>query len=680
MSTEQPVDPRAVEETKQQIRALVGEIARLTRQDVAPEIYYAEFLQRVINALAAVAGAVWVLKDGNELRLTHQINIRQAFPDDNGDDQARHGRLLQRVLKNGEHLLVPPYSSTVGDDETGNPTSYLLVLAPILDEERVLGIVEIFQRPTSSPASQRGYLRFLSEMCAHVADYLRGRKLRELTDWQSLFTEVDRFSRNVHESLDPRTTAYLIANEGRRLIGCDRVSVGIRKGNKCPIQAVSGQDTMDTRSNAVTLLGKLATAVVRSGEPLWYTGSSEDLPPQIETAVHNYVDETHTKTVAVIPLRRPSTEDLDTDESKKYRKRKTHEEIVGALVVEQIEDSRSPAEFSQSVDMVCQHSSRALANAVEHDTLFLMPLWRAIGQAKWVIQARTLPKTLAVLAAIVTVILFLALWPWDFDMKAPGTLEPTVKKNVFVEVDGTVTTLLVDHGDEVKTGQVLLEMENPELLAKFDEVIGQLQAKQSELKVVLQQQQDRSLTAAEKAEIGGRAKVIRVDIQSLEQQVVILKDQLAKLKLTSPIDGRIVTWNPRDMLMNRPLVRGDVALTVYDPSQEWHIEAYMREDRMGHVSRTIPKSGEPMKVKYVLKSDPETDLEGTLRVEGIHDAAQLHEEHEHSVRMLVDVNETDLGNPRPGTEVTIKVHCGRKPVGYCLFHELIEFIQSRLLF
>ena len=419
MTTEQPVNPEAVEETKHQIRALVGEIAQLTRQDVAPEIYYAEFLQRVINALAAVGGAVWILKDGNELRLTHQVNIRQAFPDDNGDDQNRHFRLLQRVLKNGEHLTVPPYSGTVGDEETGNPTSYLLVLAPILDDDRVQGIVEIFQRPTSSPASQRGYLRFVAEMCQHVSDYMRSRRLRELTDWQTLFTEVDRFSQAVHESLDPRTTAYLIANEGRRLVGCDRVSVGLKKGRKCPIQAVSGQDTMDTRSNAVTLLSKLATAVVRSGEPLWYTGSSEDLPPQIESAVHNYVDETHTKTVAVIPLRRPSTEVPDGDDSKHKKKQNTHDEIVGALVVEQIEDSRSPAEFAQSVDMVCKHSARALANAVEHDTLFLMPLWRSIGKAKWIIQARTLPKTLAILAAIVGLILFLALWPKDFDMQAP---------------------------------------------------------------------------------------------------------------------------------------------------------------------------------------------------------------------------------------------------------------------
>ena len=52
----------------------------------------------------------------------------------------------------------------------------------------------------------------------------------------------------VHESLDQKLTSYTIANEGRRIIGCDRVSVAIRKGRKCVIEAISGQDFAIVRS------------------------------------------------------------------------------------------------------------------------------------------------------------------------------------------------------------------------------------------------------------------------------------------------------------------------------------------------------------------------------------------------------------------------------------------------
>ena len=198
MSSEQkPVDPQAVEETKQQIRGLVDEINRLTKRELEPAVFYGEFLQRVVSALAAVGGAVWTVSEEGPLRLMYQINLRESLPEEQGEDHVRHARLLHRVVRTGEPMLVPPYSGAEGDEEAGNPTAYLLVLAPLRAEDRVVGVVEIFQRPTSGPASQRGYLRFLSQMCSLVGDYLKGRRLRQLSDQQSLISRADRFSKSV---------------------------------------------------------------------------------------------------------------------------------------------------------------------------------------------------------------------------------------------------------------------------------------------------------------------------------------------------------------------------------------------------------------------------------------------------------------------------------------------------
>jgi hypothetical protein len=121
-------------------------------------------------------------------------------------------------------------------------------------------------------------------------------------------------------------------------------------------------------------------------------------------------------------------------------------------------------------------------------------------------------------------------------------------------------------------------------------------------------------------------------------------------------------------------------MTIADVTKEWEIEAYMEEDRMGHVARALPATGESLEVKYILKSDPKNQLKGTLSPSGIHDAAQLHEVHGQSVRLRIDINEDDLDDPQVGTEVTVKVKCGRRSVGYVWFHELVEFIQSTLLF
>ena len=36
--------------------------------------------------------------------------------------------------------------------------------------------------------------------------------------------------------------------------------------------------------------------------------------------------------------------------------------------------------------------------------------------------------------------------------------------------------------------------------------------------------------------------------------------------------------------------------------------------------------------------------------------------------------------PARAPTVTAKVYCGRRPLGYVLLHDVIEFIQSRVLF
>ena len=58
MSTEQqPIDAQTIEDTKQQIRGLIGEITTLSRQELDPQVFYGEFLQRIVAALAAVSRA-----------------------------------------------------------------------------------------------------------------------------------------------------------------------------------------------------------------------------------------------------------------------------------------------------------------------------------------------------------------------------------------------------------------------------------------------------------------------------------------------------------------------------------------------------------------------------------------------------------------------------------------------
>jgi multidrug resistance efflux pump len=434
---------------------------------------------------------------------------------------------------------------------------------------------------------------------------------------------------------------------------------------------------MDMRANSVTLLGKLATAVMRSGEPLWYTGSTHDLPPQIEEAVQNYVDETHTKSVSVLPLRRPA-ESIDEKEDAK-RGEVEEGEVIAALIVEQIEDNRPPEAFAQGVELVSEHSSRALSNSLEHNDLFLMPVWREIGKLKWILRARTLPKTLAAMAAIIAAILFLCLWPAKFEMVANGRIWPADRRDVFVSEDGMVTEVHVKHGDHVEAGQPLVTLRNPDLQREISRILGLKEAAEESLLSAI-----RSLNElrnpVDKNRAAGQMNELKVQIASYESQLRQLAKRNDDLVIKSPIAGIVVTFRVDDLLENRPLQRGEVPLTIVNPDSEWELDLYMVETKMGHV-RSYKPDGDTYKLRYILESDPRNQWDGTVALSNIQNRAELTEEHGHAIRLIGNVdNQADLAEALPGTEVKAKIYCGRKPIGYKWFYQLVEWIQANLLF
>lgn len=681
---QQQIDPQLIEQARQQIRSLVNEVAQLARADIPPDEFYREFLPRVVNGLAAIGGAVWLSGENGRLILSYQVNIQEArLHECSEEDQGRHARLLHRVLTSEEGILVAPHSGFGDADGEANPTDFLLVLAPLRTELERVGVVEIFQRPNPRVETQRGYLRFLSQMCDLAAEYLKSRQLRQLADRQALWGQMEEFIRQVHGNLNPRTTAYVIANEGRRLIGCDRVTVAIRRGTKCRIEAISGQDLIDRRSNTVRLLTKLATVVTAADEPVWFTGDTRDLAPQVEEAIEEYVDQSHSKTVAVIPLRRPQLEPVVEEEPDK---RPEPPPVVGALIVERIEDARLPETMVNRIKVVAEHAGAALANALEYHSLFLLPLWRAIGKWRVVVAARNLPRTVAIVSALVAAAIALFVVPMPFKLQAKGTVEPTERYRVFTGIDGVVEEVLVEHGQKVARGMELARLRNTDLEVEIRRVTGELVATVEDINKthqVLLRGKGR-LSEAERAQLQGRLAELEATLRSLEQQRELLLAKRKELTIYSPADGEVITWDVKNLLRERPVRRGDVLMEIANPQGDWQLEILMPERRMGHIARmrSAIKAADPqddLDVEYVLASQPDRTLRG--KVKEIHQAAEVREEHGNVVLIKVAINKSDLPpGIRPGAAVSAKVYCGRVSLVYWLLHDVIDFVRTRILF
>ncbi|HEX4132911.1 MAG TPA: efflux RND transporter periplasmic adaptor subunit [Pirellulales bacterium] len=672
-STEESVDPRLLEQAQQQIRGLVDEVGRLARQDLSPESFFAEYLARVTAALAALGGVVWLLREGSRLELLQQTNLREVGLEADPDALSQHHDLAREVVKSGEGTLLAPRAAA---GTLVNPGDALLLLAPVKVADETRGVVEIFQRPGAPDRTQRGYLRFLLQVGELAGDYLKNRQLRTLSDRQALWQQLEQFIRGVHASLDPHQVAATIANEGRRLIGCDRVSVALATGTRCRIDAISGQDAFDARAVAVRLMNELASVVVAGGEPVWYRGDTSDFPPQVEQAIDDYVNETHSKHVAILPLRREPEANVEAEGEEPAAT------PVGALIIEQIEDTRPREGFEQRVALVADHAAAALANAMEHEGLFLMPLWRAIGKNRWVVEARTLPKTVSIGIGMLVLLVALVIIPWKFSVSSTGTMLPVSRREVFAPLDGTVATIHVKHGDHVNAGDLLVELRNTDLEVAISDVTGQRMATQEQILAI-----DRARTIVEKGKaasleernrLEGERSELKQKLASLDQQLEVYHEKRRLLEVRSPIAGQVTTWNIEQLLRQRPVRQGQVLLSVADTSGDWELELRMPEDRIGYVveAQRDLDPGEHLDVTYRLATAPGVDHDG--QVVDIHGSAELRGEEGNVVLVKVRIDKGGLTDLRPGADVMAKIDCGWRSVGYVLFHDVLAFVQRAL--
>ena len=121
-----------------------------------------------------------------------------------------------------------------------------------------------------------------------------------------------------------------------------------------------------------------------------------------------------------------------------------------------------------------------------------------------------------------------------------------------------------------------------------------------------------------------------------------------------------------------------------DTKGPWELDLNMTDDRMGHIARQVNearKSNDPdLKVTYQVATAPGTTLSGTVKEISL--VANPEKEEGNVVVIRVKINKDDISpaDRLAGAAVSGKVHCGRRSLGYVWFHDLFEFIQTKVFF
>lgn len=673
-----------VNQVRERVLQLAREIERLSQSDLPPEGFFQQFLNHLVGALGARAGAVWMMEGGMRLTLLCEVRLAETGFHENPMAQRTNERLLTNVLQTGEASTHSPNDS--GDIQL--PTQHMLILGGLSANKECVGVVQLFQRPDAPDEARPGYLQFVEQMSGYASKYLEKRtKKVQPTASSQFWNDFEQYILQMQRSLDVSEVASAAASDGRLLLGCDRLSVAVRRGNKTSISAISGQDSVNPRANLVRTMAELAKTVVSMREPLMYSGKVDKLAPQVEKPLANYIQESGSRMVLVIPfLESEALLQKDDEGGKKDVKTR---QATGCLIVEQVADSQPAEGLEERSEMLADHVGAAINNAARHSRIFGLSIWKFFGHILEWFHGRKLAKTMAILGVIALVIGAMVFVPWDYRVEGQGKLMPIQQYDVFAPWNGTVESLLDKNGvplpagqnldgKRVVAGQPLIRLRDKELEKERNEYDGELNEK-SKLIEVTRIKIDRTQDHSERIELQGQLQAARLRVASLNETLKIIDSRIASLIIRAPHAGVITNFQTEQLLSNRPVNRGELLLEIMDDSGEWRLEVEVEEQRMGHLRRAqVAKKNDSLPVEFILATDTENTYDGVLGELSTR-ASTSQNENKNVMQVFVTINRDDLPETRIGAEVRTKINCGKRSLGYVLFGDVVEFLQKRFI-
>ena len=680
MSTtpENPVDPRILEQKRREINRLVEEVAKLAESNLNPPDFFAEFLQRLLTALAAPAGAIWGRTEQGNLQLWYQINYREVGLHLIEGAQQCHDELLRQAAQQGKPRLVPPQSGAGinGDGPVAaNLTRFVTLIVPIMVDKQVAGLIEVWQDPERSPQAQRGFMQFMVDMSEYASAFLRNTQLRQMVGREQLWTQLEDFARRIHNSLNPREVAYLVVNDARRLIQCDRVSVATRLGSSTSVEAISGADVIEKRSSLVQAMRKLFDEVLVWGEKLTYTGAKDDtLPPKVLDALDAYLAESNSKLLVVQPMK----DEREADARRPCR---------SAIMVEYFEPTGGVDVLTKRIDVVIKHAAPALYNALEYKRLPFRWALTPVANLKDSLRGKPGAIAAAVASGLVVLIFLLIVIPYPLRMDAKGQLLPKERRIVYSRVTGPIVKVKVTNLERVNRDQELVVISDLDLLNKINTLINQMNYAQQQRALFIEQSARPGISPEQRIQLDGEKIRAEFDYRKAKAEfdtlLMLTRDPRAA-SVPAPISGTVVTFDPVEKLEGRLVKPGDPLMQVADTDGPWEIVIKIPEAHVGHIRDALNdlKPGEALGVDILLASHPDRTYKGKLYPAGMAGEATVQgSETVLEARVEIDnIPREELDTMLVGSEAKVKVRCGNKPVGYVLFYELWEFFYERVVF
>ncbi len=326
-------------------------------------------------------------------------------------------------------------------------------------------------------------------------------------------------------------------------LGCDRVGFAVLQRGELEWLAMSGSPEVKSEASLMRLM--LAAMQESLDQPALVHYPAVAADPLHIVLAHAELHQRSGLALTSVPLVTAAS-NLRAD---------TAGVRVGALLIEQ-KHRLEPAHIA-----LCKQLARLIAPLVELRARGERSGWRrtadAVHHGVARITRRNDPWPKLVTASGCALVLLAALWPISYRIGAPVRIEGLVQRVVAAPIDGFLGKSHVRPGDTVRTGDLLIELADTDLMLESRRWESTLAQHENAVSA--------SLARADRAQFvvsQGKAGEARAQLE-------LVRQQLARTRLLAPMDG-IVIKGDLGQTLGAPVQRGDSLLTLA-PAQQFRL-------------------------------------------------------------------------------------------------------------
>lgn len=489
------------------------------------EEFCGSWLALQCQAIERVAGGVVVLHKPGSTMLAPV-----AFYPEGRRDPTALAEVTDRALREGRGVILPARNPAATGAEARCQLAH-----PLRIDGELRGVVGLDLESRPEP-QLRGAMRdlqwgsgWLEVLLRRHADPQEAMRLRLRLALDSIAALLE------HGSLKESASAFVTELATR--LGCDRVSLGLLKGPRARILAVSHSGQIEQRANLLRAVEGAMEEAIDQRAAVMHPPEREGLPV-VALSHAQLARESEAGGVLTLPL--------DSDG-----------ETIGALTLE-----RPPGFFFDAASVqICEAVAAVAGPIVElkrRDERSLLARHGDQGRDLWqrlVGPRHALFKLGAAFGA--AALLFLIFATGEYRVAADATVEGEVQRAVSAPFNGYVREAHRRAGDTVKRAEIIARLDDRDLRLERVRLAGQ------------REQYGKQVREAMAKHERTRAEIVGAQLEQVAAQLEQIDEQLARVELTAPFDGVIVSGDLSQSL-GTPVERGQVLFQVA-PLQDFRI-------------------------------------------------------------------------------------------------------------